>query len=153
MRYTKPTKVRRYLTMVQLIVGKRGKGKTKQLLDKANSVVKEANGSVDFLDKSAQHMYELSNKIRLINVNEFPIDSEDAFIGFVSGIISQDHDLEYMFLDSFLKLSSLEGADITNCIKRLEDLGDKYKVTFVLSVSMDAEELPDSVKKDVAIAL
>ena len=108
--------------MVQLIVGKRGKGKTKQLLDKANSVVKEANGSVDFLDKSAQHMYELSNKIRLINVNEFPIDSEDAFIGFVSGIISQDHDLE-------------------------------YKVTFVLSVSMDAEELPDSVKKDVAIAL
>ena len=127
--------------MVQLIV------------DKANSVVKEANGSVDFLDKSAQHMYELSNKIRLINVNEFPIDSEDAFIGFVSGIISQDHDLEYMFLDSFLKLSSLEGADITNCIKRLEDLGDKYKVTFVLSVSMDAEELPDSVKKDVAIAL
>lgn len=139
--------------MVQLIVGKRGKGKTKQLLDKANSIVKEANGSVDFLDKSAQHMYELSNKIRLINVNEFPIDSEDAFIGFVSGIISQDHDLEYMFLDSFLKLSSLEGADITNCIKRLEDLGDKYKVTFVLSVSMDADELPDSVKKDVAIAL
>ena len=139
--------------MVQLIVGKRGKGKTKQLLDKANSVVKEANGSVDFLDKSAQHIYELSNKIRLINVNEFPIDSEDAFIGFVSGIISQDHDLEYMFLDSFLNLSSLEGADITNCIKRLEDLGDKYKVTFVLSVSMDAEELPDSVKKDVAIAL
>lgn len=139
--------------MVQLIVGKRGKGKTKQLLDKANSVVKEANGSVDFLDKSAQHMYELSNKIRLINVNEFPIDSEDAFIGFVSGIISQDHDLEYMFLDSFLKLSSLEGADITNCIKRLEDLGDKYKVTFVLSVSMDADELPDSVKKDVEIAL
>ena len=139
--------------MVQLIVGKRGKGKTKQLLDKANSVVKEANGSVDFLDKSPQHRYELSNKIRLINVNEFPIDSEDAFIGFVSGIISQDHDLEYMFLDSFLKLSSLEGADITNCIKRLEDLGDKYKVTFVLSVSMDAEELPDSVKKDVAIAL
>ncbi|MDO5833859.1 MAG: twitching motility protein PilT [Lachnospiraceae bacterium] len=139
--------------MVQLIVGKRGKGKTKQLLDKANSVVKEANGSVDFLDKSAQHMYELSNKIRLINVNEFPIDSEDTFIGFVSGIISQDHDLEYMFLDSFLKLSSLEGADITNCIKRLEDLGDKYKVTFVLSVSMDADELPDSVKKDVAIAL
>jgi len=153
MSYTKATKVRRYLTMVQLIVGKRGKGKTKQLLDKANSVVKEANGSVDFLDKSAQHMYELSNKIRLINVNEFPIDSEDAFIGFVSGIISQDHDLEYMFLDSFLKLSSLEGADITNCIKRLEDLGDKYKVTFVLSVSMDADELPDSVKKDVAIAL
>ena len=139
--------------MVQLIVGKRGKGKTKQLLDKANSVIKEANGTVDFLDKSAQHMYELNNKIRLINVNEFPIDNEDAFIGFVSGIVSQDHDLEYMFLDSFLKLSGLEGKDITDCIKKREDLGEKYKITFVLSVSMDAEELPDGVKKDVAIAL
>ena len=139
--------------MVQLIVGKRGKGKTKQLLDKANSVIKEANGTVDFLDKSAQHMYELNNKIRLINVNEFPIDNEDAFIGFVSGIVSQDHDLEYMFLDSFLKLSGLEGKDITDCIKKLEDLGEKYKITFVLSVSMDAEELPDGVKKDAAIAL
>ena len=98
-------------------------------------------------------MYELNNKIRLINVNEYPVDSEDAFVGFVSGIISQDHDLEYMFLDSFLKLSSLEGADISNCIKRLEDLGEKYKITFVISVSMDADELPDSVKKDVAISL
>jgi hypothetical protein len=47
----------------------------------------------------------------------------------------------------------LEGADISNCIKRLEDLGEKYKITFVISVSMDADELPDSVKKDVAISL
>ena len=139
--------------MVQLIVGKKGKGKTKCLLDKVNEEIKDILGSVVFLDKSSKHMYELNNKIRLINVNEYPVDSEDAFVGFVSGIISQDHDLEYMFLDSFLKLSSLEGADITNCIKRLEDLGEKYKITFVISVSMDADELPDSVKKDVAISL
>ena len=139
--------------MVQLIVGKRGKGKTKQLLDKANAVIKEANGNVDFLDKSAQHMYELNNRIRLINVNEFPVDSEDAFVGFVSGVISQDHDLEYMFMDSFLKLSGLEGKDISGCVQRLEALSDKYKVTFVLSVSMDTQDIPESIKKDIAIAL
>ena len=139
--------------MVQLIVGKRGKGKTKQLLEKANAVIKEANGNVDYLDKSAQHMYELNNRIRLINVNEFPVDSEDAFVGFVSGIISQDHDLEYMFLDSFLKLSCLDGQDISLCIRKLEMLGDKYNVTFILSVSMDAEELPESVRKNVVVAL
>ena len=139
--------------MVQLIVGKKGKGKTKHLLDKVNSEVKDISGSIVYLDKSTKHMYELNNKVRLIDVSRYMIENESEFLGFVCGIISQDHDLEYMFLDSFLKLSSLEGADITNCIKRLEDLGDKYKVTFVLSVSMDAEELPDSVKKDVAIAL
>lgn len=139
--------------MVQLIVGRRGSGKTRQLLERANTLVKEAKGSVDYLDKSAQHMYELNNRIRLINVNEFPVDSEAAFIGFVSGIISQDHDLEYMFLDSFLKLAGLEGKDISDCIAILEALSDKYKVNFIISVSMDASELPESVKKDIAIAL
>lgn len=139
--------------MVQLIVGKRGKGKTKQLLAKANASIGEANGSVVYLDKSAQHMYELNNKVRLINVNEFPIDSEDAFIGFISGIISQDHDLEYMFLDSFLRLASLDGADISNCIAKLEALGEKYKVTFIVSVSLDEHELPEQIKKDVVVSL
>ena len=75
------------------------------------------------------------------------------FIGFISGIISQDHDLEVMFLDSFLKLACLEGLDISETISRLEDISEKYHVTFVLSVSMDADELPEDVKKDVIISL
>ena len=93
--------------MVQLIVGSKGKGKTKELLLRAEQAVKEAQGNIVYLDKSSQHMYELSNKIRLINVSNFPVDSEDGFIGFISGIISQDHDHEYMFLDSFLKIANL----------------------------------------------
>lgn len=59
--------------MVQIIAGKKGKGKTKHLLDMANAAIKGASGTVVYLDKSAQHMYELNNRIRLINVNEFPI--------------------------------------------------------------------------------
>lgn len=77
--------------MVQIIAGKKGKGKTKHLLDRANSIVKESKGSIAYLDKSSKHMYELSNKIRLINVNEYPITSSEGFIGFICGIISQDH--------------------------------------------------------------
>ena len=60
--------------MVQLIVGEKGKGKTKILLDKANAEVKNANGSVVYLDKSTKHMYELNNKIRLIDVMEYGIE-------------------------------------------------------------------------------
>ena len=63
------------------------------------------------------------------------------------------HDLEVMFLDSFLKLACLEGLDISETISRLEDISEKYHVTFVLSVSMDADELPEDVKKDVIISL
>ncbi len=139
--------------MVQIIAGIKGKGKTKRLLDMANTAVKDARGSVVYLDKSSKHMYELSNKIRLINVSEFNIMTSDGFIGFVSGIISQDHDLEIMFLDSFLKLSCLEGEDITPVIDALEKIGDKYNVRFVLSISADVEDLPENAKKDVLVSL
>ena len=139
--------------MVQIIVCVKGKGKTKRLLEMANEAVKDAKGTVVYLDKSAKHMYELSNKIRLINVNDFDIMSSDGFTGFVSGIISQDHDLETMFLDSFLKLANLEGGDITPVIDALEKIGEKYNVKFVLSVSMDAADLPENAKKDVVVAL
>lgn len=139
--------------MVQIIAGKKGKGKTKHLLDKANAVIKEAEGSIVYLDKSSKHMYELNNKIRLINVKGFDITDSSGFIGFVCGIISQDHDLEVMFLDSFLKLACLEGQDISETIAELETIGNKFHVTFVLSVSMDADELPENAKKDVIISL
>lgn len=139
--------------MVQIIAGKKGKGKTKHLLDKANTVIKEAEGSIVYLDKSSKHMYELNNKIRLINVKGFDITDSSGFIGFVCGIISQDHDLEMMFLDSFLKLACLEGQDISETIAELEAIGNKFHVTFVLSVSMDADELPENAKKDVVISL
>ena len=139
--------------MVQIIAGKKGKGKTKHLLDMANQGVKEATGSIVYLDKSSKHMYELSNKIRLINVNEYPLSGSQGFIGFLCGIISQDHDIETMFLDSFLKLASLEGEDIADTITTLETISDKYAVNFVLRVSMDAADMPESAQKDVIISL
>ena len=139
--------------MVSIIAGEKGKGKTKILLEKANEAVSKANGSVIYLDKSSKHMYELNNKIRLINVSEFPIMSADGFIGFLSGLISSDHDIEAIFLDSFLKLAVLEGSDITSAIDRIETLGEKYGITFVISVSADASNLPENAKKNDTVAL
>ena len=139
--------------MVQLIVGKKGKGKTKCLLDKVNTEVKNVLGSVVFLDKNTKHMYELNNKIRLIVVSDFMIANPDEFIGFVSGIISQDHDLQQMYFDSFLNISCLEGKDITETIAKLEKLSEKFGVEFVLSLSLDESELPESVKSKVVISL
>ena len=139
--------------MVQLIVGKKGKGKTKCLLDKVNREVKNVLGSVVFLDKNTKHMYELNNKIRLIVVPDFSITNPDEFIGFVSGIISQDHDLQQMYFDSFLKISCLEGKDISEVIEKLDKLSEKFGVEFVLSLSLDESELPESVKSKVVISL
>ncbi|WP_026651188.1 hypothetical protein [Butyrivibrio proteoclasticus] len=141
--------------MVQLIVGKKGKGKTKCLLDKVNTEVKNVLGSVAFLDKNTKHMYELNNKIRLIVVSDFMISNSDEFIGFVSGIISQDHDLQQMYFDSFLNISCLEENidDMVSTIEKLEKLSEKFNVDFVLSVSRDESELPEAVKSKVVISL
>ena len=74
--------------MVQLIMGKKGKGKTKHLLDKVNSEIKTVNGSIVYLDKSSKHMYELNNKVRLIDCTNFPLKNSDEFVGFICGIVS-----------------------------------------------------------------
>lgn len=137
--------------MVQLIVGVKGKGKTKVLLDKVNSQIQSAEGNVVYLDKSTKHMYELNNKIRLINVADYPIKNADAFLGFLLGIISQDHDLEQMYLDSFLKIANLEDEDITETVQKLEEISKDFGVDFTLSVSLDT--VPEAIKGNVEVAL
>ena len=139
--------------MVQLIVGKKGKGKTKELLDKVNSEVKKVSGNIVYLDKSTKHMYELNNKVRLIDVSQCMIENSDEFIGFVCGIISQDHDLQQMYFDSFLKISCLEDADITATVEKLDKVSASSNVDFILSVSKDEAELPDAVKEKIIISL
>ncbi|MDD6213191.1 MAG: twitching motility protein PilT [Clostridiales bacterium] len=139
--------------MVQIISGKKGKGKTKYLLDKVNASIKEAHGTIVYLDKNTKHMYELNNKVRLIDVSQFPISNYSAFLGFLCGIISQDHDLEEVYLDSFLKLACLEGSDIEKAIDDLTAVGDKFGVTFVLSVSEDNENLPANAQAKSILAL
>ena len=139
--------------MVQLIVGEKGKGKTKVLLDKVNTEVKEANGTLVYLDKSRKHMYELNNKVRLIDMSDYDIQNSSEFLGFLSGVVSQDNDLERMYLDSFIKISRVTDEAFADVMARLKDMGEKYNVSFVLSVSKDENELPESVKEMILVSI
>jgi hypothetical protein len=98
-------------------------------------------------------MFELNNKVRLINVSDFNIENTDQFIGFISGIISQDHDLEQMYFDSFLKVAHLEGQDIVEPINKIQNISDKFGVNFYLSVSIDEADVPEELKELIAVAL
>ena len=130
--------------MIQFIIGEKGRGKTKVLLEKANNEIKNVSGNVVYLDKSTQHMYELNNKIRLIDMANFPIKDSDEFLGFICGIISQDHDLEYVYLDSFLKIAKLEeNGDPVPVLKELEDISKQFGVHFVVSISLTKQQLPE----------
>ena len=139
--------------MIQIISGVKGKGKTKFLIQKANEAVKASNGSVVYLDKNNKHMYELSNRIRLINVGDFPIDTYDAFLGFICGLISQDNDLEHMFFDSFLTIASVSDDYVGYVLSKLSDISEKFHVDFTISVSIDADSIPEEFKKDIVISL
>ena len=139
--------------MVQLIVGNKGKGKTKHLLDKVNTVVKDAQGNVVYLDKSTKHMFELNNKIRLIDVSDYLVTNSDEFIGFICGIISQDHDLQHMYFDSFLKIACVNENNFEETIKKLETISTKFHVDFVISISVDEHALPDDLKSKVIVSL
>lgn len=140
--------------MIEIIAGEKGKGKTKELLAKVNASVASATGNIVYLDKSQKHMYELSNKVRLINVMDYPIDNCDEFLGFLCGIVSQDHDLEEMYLDSFLTIASVStDEEIAHAIEKLDVISEKYNVRFVLSVSKDKEKLPECAKAKIVISL
>lgn len=140
--------------MIEIICGEKGKGKTKVLLDKVNSSIATAAGNVVYLDKSQKHMYELNNKVRLINVVDYPVTNCDEFLGFICGIVSQDHDLEEMYLDSFLTIAAIDSdADIVKSIEKLDIISEKYKVRFILSVSKNKEDLPECAKAKLIKAL
>lgn len=139
--------------MIQLIVGEKGKGKTKVLLDKANTEVKNAHGSIVYLDKSAKHMYELNNKVRLIDVSGFDLQSSGEFLGFIYGIISQDHDLEQMYLDSFLKISASDEATVNELLEKLVQIGEKFHVTFVISISVNVAAISENLKENIIAEL
>ena len=140
--------------MIQFIIGEKGRGKTKVLLEQANTEIKNANGKVVYLDKSTQHMFELNNKIRLIDMTNFPIKDSDEFIGFICGIISQDHDLEYVYLDSFLRISKLEeGGDVKAVLEELDAISGQFGVNFVVSISLTKDQLPEKYHSAVIAEL
>ncbi len=141
--------------MVSLIVGAKGKGKTKYLLEKANNAVKEANGHIVYIDKNSKHMYELNNKVRLIDASRYPLANGDAFIGFVCGIASQDYDLEQVYLDSFLQNTKVadDSTKIREYINELEAISRTCSVDFIISISKDQADLDESLHDSVIISL
>ena len=140
--------------MVEIISGEKGKGKTKYLLEKVNNDIKKVDGAVVYIDKNTKHMYELDSKIRLINMGDYPIDTTDEFLGFLSGVLSQNSDIQEVFLDSFLTVSKIDTTEgFSSAINKLDKVCDMFDVKFVLSVSKNEKDLPDETKGKIIISL
>ena len=139
--------------MIQLIVGKEGKGKTKEMLDKVNKEITQASGNIVYLDKNAKHMYELNNKIRLVDVSDFEFNTSEEFYGFICGIISQDHDLEQLYFDNFKRIGCVADDAIEAVLTKFEKLSDKTKVDFCFSMAVTEADVPESFKDKIIVSL
>lgn len=139
--------------MIQLIVGNEGKGKTTKLLEKVNSEIKEASGNIVYLDKNTKHMYELNNKVRLIDVSEYVFSNTDEFYGFLCGVISQDHDLQQVYFDNFIKIGCIDKDCMKCTLDKFNALSDKYNITFVMSIAVSENDIPEEYKSNIIISL
>ena len=127
---------------MKLLIGHKGSGKTSQMVELANESVKTSNGSIIFINKNHRLMYELSYNIRVICMEDYEnITNIDEYIGFIYGIISSDHDIETIFIDSILKHADVSLGDLPEFIDRLKAISEIYELDFVVSVSAEKEEM------------
>ncbi len=128
--------------MVKLLIGAKGSGKTKVLIDEANGAIETAKGNLVFITKDQSLMYDIKYFIRVICMADYSgITNIDEYIGFIYGIISGDHDLETIYMDGILKLADISLEDIPEFINRLKAISELYEVNFVAGLSADRDEL------------
>ncbi len=138
---------------MQIISGFKGKGKTKVLIEKVNNDVKVISGSVIFLDNNNKHMYELSNRVKMINCTNYGVNSLDMFTGFILGVISQDHDIEKIYIDNFTSVAYVNSVEIKAALDAVKMITDRFDIDIILCFATDSSDVPDEYKSDIIAAL
>lgn len=134
--------------MVELLIGKKGSGKTKALIEKVNAAASVAAGDVVFISEHLTDMYDIKSKVRMCETSPFGFSSYKDLLFFIIGIISSNYDITNIFVDGIFKIigtTELEGAE--EFFEKLQLLSSKYSVSFVVSVSIDENDAPKYIKE------
>ena len=132
--------------MVKLLVGKKGAGKSKKMIKMANTEVGDVKGHIIFIDDDNRNIYELHHNVRFINMEGYPVKTECEFFGFLCGIVSNDFDIDTIYIDGLKNITQIKDEDMESYFTRLGKFGEKYSVKFVISVSGELETMSDAVK-------
>ena len=137
--------------MIQVILGKKGSGKTKRLLDLANESLQSEHGVIVFVDDDNRYMYDLKHQIRFVNAGDYALGahrSADWFYGLMAGMLAANFDISLIFVDAFAKLvNNSDWNEFDELFDRMEKLSNDHKVNFVLSVSGDPAVLPEFITR------
>ena len=133
--------------MVKLVVGKKGSGKTKMMLDAIAQAVQEENGNVIFVCNSSRHMLEVTYEVRLVDVSNADTETFRLFKTFIMGMLSQNYDISHIFVDSLFKIVPDDMDGLAGFVEKLEEISEESNVKFTICISADQSELPDSIHK------
>ena len=131
--------------MIKIIIGRRGSGKTKLLVDMVNEAAKTSLGNVVCIEKGDTLTYSVTHKARLIDADHYGISGFDAYFGMICGILAGNYDVTDLFGDATLRIGSRDYAELEEFLKKVEVLSNEANANVVFTVSADAEELPAGV--------
>ena len=130
--------------MLKLIIGAKGSGKTKTLIELVNGALNETNGSVVCIEKGDKLTHDITYKARLIDSDEYGICVADTLYGFIAGVLASNSDITDIFVDSALKIIGNDVAGFETMLKKLEDI--TKDVNLVMTASIAVEDCPDAIK-------
>lgn len=131
--------------MISLIIGHKGTGKTKHLIDEVNKAVESSNGHVICIEKGSKLTYDIQSSVRLVEVDDFAISGYDAYYGFIAGMCASDNDLTDVLADGTLKIGGSQGAELVEFFEKIRRLGDATDTKFTFTLSADEEDLPKEI--------
>ena len=134
--------------MVRVIMGVKGTGKTKQMIDLINAAVNVENGHVLCLAKDNKLMYDIKSDIRLVAANEYTINGYDGLMGFVSGLYASNYDITHIFINSLTKVAKVDvDVNTEKFLDWLENFSEKNGIKFTVTITADETTATDGVKK------
>lgn len=136
--------------MIHLNCNKRGSGKSKELISTANEMVSKSKGNLVFIDDDTRAMHELDRKIRFINSSEYELNDYNDFYGFLCGILSEDYDVEKIFIDGLLNIMKAELEGAGKLFEKIEKLSQKHNVELYININKTREEIPEFLKEYTA---
>jgi len=135
--------------MLKLIIGLKGSGKTKQLIELANKAVEVSPGHVVCIEKSNKLIFDVNHKVRLVDADAYAITTAEQLYGLVCGILATNYDVKDLFIDSALKICKDDVAAWENFVLALEKVCTKYEIQCTVTSSIDQASLPKSLEKFV----
>ncbi len=135
--------------MLNILIGEKGTGKTKKLIDMVHHAEENTDGSVVFINKGDRHIFDVSHRVRLVDTKEFDVDTYASLYGLVCGMISQNYDIKHIYIDSITKIAGDDLAALELFLDEADKLSKKFDVEIVIIISMNAASAPAGVTKFV----